>query len=280
MSFRLASDGDVLEQRCWPLFIRDEFPAYEYFWLANVVPLTRRPGDVHFLSTPSLPRGKGDHDVCVAQLHYTILVRLACVFEAKRIAVPGLRETTDAFVHLCGAFDLAYEILERTARPAEYDPWLDQKDASGRKGGKEAQFAGCYPGHQRLRSYRNHLIHGRMRACVVSQGSTGLTFLPRIGSESGYTDWRRVTDPNHTPPVNYADFGTAHDIITEAWRDGIAWFESTWRSKLLPTPLPALAALPAAPTLGLGPSAPSGPSAPQIVLTSGTGTLPNAPQWK
>lgn len=83
--FALRSDGDDYEIRYWEAFAEKLFPAYEQFWLPNIVPLTYRIVDrrnVRFRSDEELERdGYGHEDLAVAQLHYTLLLHLGRVWE-------------------------------------------------------------------------------------------------------------------------------------------------------------------------------------------------------
>ena len=86
---QLATDGDPYERRYWHAFASKRFPAYEEFWLTEVVPLTRRdvdPRDVRFKSRAEIP--DQDEAVTRAQLHYTVLRHLGCVWEILSTEVP------------------------------------------------------------------------------------------------------------------------------------------------------------------------------------------------
>jgi hypothetical protein len=76
----LATDGDDLERRCWPLFVRLEFPSYERFWYVFVAPLTNRDrnrNDVHFKTDAELAAmrpARGFYDLYLGQLNYSVLL--------------------------------------------------------------------------------------------------------------------------------------------------------------------------------------------------------------
>ena len=44
-AFSIENDGDDWEKRYWEAFASERFRSYEDFWLAHVVPLTRRATD-------------------------------------------------------------------------------------------------------------------------------------------------------------------------------------------------------------------------------------------
>jgi hypothetical protein len=85
-TFTLIKDGDDLEKTCFPLFLRDEFPSYETFWQQKVVPLTNRPENIYFKSNQDLAAiSKGQKDICIAQLNYSVLNHLYAVYRLKNI---------------------------------------------------------------------------------------------------------------------------------------------------------------------------------------------------
>ena len=78
----LNKDGDSLERKYWEKFIKKEFPSYEKYWQKYIVPLTNRPHDVHFKTKEELEKiNKGENDIFLAQLHYTVLKHLTRVFD-------------------------------------------------------------------------------------------------------------------------------------------------------------------------------------------------------
>lgn len=235
-NYRLAIDGDCYEQKYWYLFIQNQFQSYEDFWMKNIVPLTNRPVDIHFKTDSELDKiGKTANAICIAQLHYSILRHLARVFDILGKGNIDLDNLTEGMARLCGAMDVAFELLERYQKPKEYDPWLDKKDrdGNGRNGSKEAckkwQKANKYP-LQKLRDYRNHLIHGRMLPVRVVGN---VCFLPKIESESKYFDWRKITDPNNHPGLSQNDLVPINDILLFAWSETIKYLNDKWKTVLL-----------------------------------------------
>ena len=99
--YTLQNDGDAFEQHYWALFISNEFPEYGQFWAKHVTPLTNRPVDIHFKDDQALAaENYTSEDICLAQLHYSILRHLVRVFELRRLQNLNL----DApYRHLCSA---------------------------------------------------------------------------------------------------------------------------------------------------------------------------------
>jgi hypothetical protein len=228
----LKDDGDSLEIYYWDKFIKDKFPSYEKFWKEHIVELTNRPIDIHFKTNKELADiGKSEADVCVAQLHYSILRHLSRVFEILQKNSLDLNDLTEGMTRICGSLDVAFELLERFSSPQQYDPWLDKKK-NGIMGGKEArenwQKNNNYP-LQELRNYRNHLIHGRMLPGIINQ----IQYFPKIGLERKYFDWRLITDPNNNPGLNGSDLASARDILLIVWYEALAYLENSWHNKLL-----------------------------------------------
>lgn len=54
--------------------------------------------------------------------------------------------------------------------------------------------------------------------------------LPKIGFENNYLDWRLVTDWNSASATTaQADFDTLDNILTDAWKKTIQYFENEWK---------------------------------------------------
>lgn len=232
-NYRLAIDGDYYEQKYWGLFIQNQFQSYEDFWIKNIVPLTNRPIDIHFKTDQELLQiGKTVNDICIAQLHYSVLRHLVRVFDIMSKGNVDLDTLTEGTARLCGALDVTFEVLERFNNPSKYDPWLEKKDKNGNNGGKEAreawQKANSYP-LQKLRNYRNHLIHGRMLPGVVGN----VYFLPKIETENKYFDWRKITDPSNNPGLDQNDLIPIGDILLFAWTETIKYLDDQWKTVLL-----------------------------------------------
>lgn len=129
--YRLIKDGDYYEQKYWNLFIERQFLSYEDFWIKNIVPLTNRPLEIHFKTDGELLQiGKTANDICIAQLHYSILRHLVRVFDILRENYINIDSLTEGFVRLCGALDVSFELLERFEKPLFYNPWLEKKQTA------------------------------------------------------------------------------------------------------------------------------------------------------
>src|SRR5215831_13218428 len=57
--------------------------------------------------------GCGPEDMCLAQLHYTVLGHLSVAFNYRRISQPEAPDFTHAVIRLSSALDVADEILGR-----------------------------------------------------------------------------------------------------------------------------------------------------------------------
>ena len=226
---RLASDGDGVERACWSAFVEQQFPAYEHYWLQDVVPL-RRIGTIHLCSDAELKEtGKGPEDVCRAQLHYTVLRHLARVWELRSVMNLSENQLSETLARICSAVDVAFELLQRATTPGVYDPWLEQGKKPAR-GGLEARKAWKESNNwplQQIYKYRNRLLHGRLLPSGVGPDSI---FVPRIGCEERYMDWRNL---NGLTAKDAADFAVARDVVAEAWSQVLKYFEQQWRAVLL-----------------------------------------------
>ena len=232
----LASDGDAYEQKYYGAFIRNEFPSYDRFWAKHVVPLTNRPVDIHFKTDSALAAaGKDAEDLCISQLHYTVLRHLARAYDIRRFAQVGIDELTEGVVRISGAQDVAFELLERYTNRGAFDPWLARGSGGStgaKKGSKEAREAwqkkNGYP-LQPIRDYRNHLVHGRISPAVIV-GST--QYVPAIGKEGAYFDWRAITQ--HPTPASLVgtDLAQPPVVLDDAWRSTIGYLEAAWQAHL------------------------------------------------
>jgi hypothetical protein len=232
MVYRIAIDGDSMEQAAWRMFLEAEFPAYELFWLKNVVPLTHRPRNIHFLDDAALAAsGRSAEDIAIAQLHYTVLRHLVSAFlqrTSQHIDEHGL------FVglsRLCGAQDVAFELLQRHTNRGRYGPWLEARQKGGLPSGQDAQSdwkrSNSYP-LQDIRDYRNKLMHGRTPPALVDP--RGLK-LPAMRKVDQYCDWRLITGPGSAS--NLSDFDLASSLLDSSWRSTIGYLEASWRQHLL-----------------------------------------------
>lgn len=233
MTYSLKSDGYDVELTAYDDFIKPHFPSYEVFWKKFVVPLTHRPGDKQLKTDAELAAiSKGPADLCLAQLHYTVLLQLdrsRLLMRNRRFSVSHL---VFALSTLVGAQDCAFELLERFTNPKAYDPWLDKKKMKGGAiGSKEAKDVWQKKENrplQTIRDYRNSLIHGRTLPGI----HIGRDFLvPQIGKETAYLDWRLITSAATLPMT---DFDRPSAVMKTAFDQTVAYIESKWKSELLP----------------------------------------------
>lgn len=223
----LAQHGDAFEQHYWAQFLAVQFPSYERFWQNHVSPLTNRPSDIHFKDAAALQAaGLSDTDICCAQLHYTILRHLARAFEVRRSAAIDLDALTDGLARLTGAQDVAFELLERKRTPSLYDAWLETGARSGKAARSAWQSANSYP-LQDTRDYRNRLLHGRMTPTVLAND----WWVPRIGREMAYVDWRLVTTGTAWQSQLGIDLVPCRVVLDEVWSKTIAYLEASWQKE-------------------------------------------------
>lgn len=237
-NYRLAIDGDGFEKNCWHLFLQNEFSGYETFWQRYIVPLTNRPDNIYFKTDQELNKiGKTHHDLCIAQLHYTVLVHLhrAFVILSSRDGI-ARDELTEGILRLCSALDVADELLERFPNPGTYDPWADRGKRGGPPGGREARSQwrakrrkalGNKTGpEEQLRYYRNHLAHGRLHPSVNNR-------YPDIGRENDYFDWRKVTERQSFASLDPKHFKLPRQILASAWDRTLTYLREMWDQHLL-----------------------------------------------
>jgi hypothetical protein len=222
-TYRLASDGDALEQRAWYAFLARDFPSYEEFWIRSVVPLTKRPEPGGFRPKAELDAmGKTDQDICLAQLNYTVLGHLDVAHGLLGRSPVGPIDFTHAMVRLSSAGDVAHEFLERLAHPATYDPWSEEDGAGARRAWRKS--------HRELEdihNYRNRLLHGRLPMGLVDS-ATGAHWFPRLGHAIDL-DWRGITE--HFDPARARhDFDTAHNVLADSWSRVVRYIESNWQA--------------------------------------------------
>lgn len=233
MTYSLKTDGYDVELKAYDGFIKPHFPSYEVFWQKFVVPLTHRPGDKQLKTDAELAAvGKGHAELCLAQLHYTVLLQLDRSRQLMRSPSFSVDHLVFALSTLVGAQDCAFELLERFANPTAYDPWLDRRKKKGSAiGSKEAKDEWQKKDKrplQIIRDYRNCLVHGRTLPGIHH----GRDFLvPKIGKETAYFDWRLVTAVATLP---LSDFDHPSSVMKAAFDLTVAYIESKWKSELLP----------------------------------------------
>jgi len=192
MPYTLQNDGDDIEKNFYIPFIKPSFPSYEVFWQKFVTQLTNRPADIHFCTDAKLAKlGFSSEHICMAQLHYTVLVQLCRCHDLERQKPFTIHHLVFAMSSLVGAQDVAFELLERfeTRGSGTYDPWLDKRPhgaGANIKGGKEAQDEWKrkekYP-LQDIRDYRNQLVHGRNAPAIFDGRNVAI---PKLGKQKQY----------------------------------------------------------------------------------------------
>jgi len=229
-TYRLAVDGDNLERHYWGLFIKDQFPSYERFWLKFVVPLTNRPTNIHFKTDEDLAKiNKSKSDLCIAQLNYSIIRHLICCFDILISLRNGagigqqLDLLQEGITRLVGAQDNAFELLERLKNPNKYNAFLED---DGETACREWQKSQKYP-LQNVRDYRNSLIHGRLLPGIIDGDRL---CLPEIGKANSYLDWRLITELSPEREEYKKDFISVLNILKSAWNETIGYLENNWKN--------------------------------------------------
>lgn len=227
--YRLAIDGDDFERYYWGLFIKDQFPSYETFWLKFVVPLTNRPDNIHFKTDVELAKiNKSELDLCISQLNYSIFKNLARCFDVIRTLVGAkkmeqLDLLLEGFTRLVGAQDNAFELLERLKDPSKYKAFREKAGEKAR--GKKYVKGKGYP-LQHIRDYRNSLVHGRVLPGIVDGDRL---CLPDVGKTDQYLDWRLVTELSPEREEHKKDFISVLTILEKAWNETMGYLENNWK---------------------------------------------------
>jgi len=184
--------------------------------------VTTRPTGMGFKSDTELASiGCGPEDMCLAQLHYTVLGHLSVAFNYRRISQPEAPDFTHAVIRLSSALDVADEILGRIDQPGKYDPWDEDRGEDAR--GDWRKNHGML---RDIRDYRGRLVHGRMWM-GIQDGQTGLLNFSRIGREKQYIDWRSLAMRSIAH-----DYAPGHEILEDAWRRVLEYIETSWQAIL------------------------------------------------
>lgn len=202
MKYHIQNDGDRIEKICWNKFLIKHFPNYNEFWARKIVPLTNRPDNINFRTREQIKNlGFNDEDICIAQLHYSILRHLDrafdLYFDLKTLNHNdnSIYEFQECLFHICSAQDLAFEFLERNNKRGIYHPWARTKrdienDCLGSEEAKKVWQKNNIHGLDEIRFYRNRVTHGNL---LPSINGTNYFLLPKIGLENKYLDWRNIT---------------------------------------------------------------------------------------
>ncbi|MBI5421018.1 MAG: hypothetical protein HZA35_01760 [Parcubacteria group bacterium] len=229
-TLRLATDGDDFERTYWDLFIKDQFPSYETFWLKFVVPITNRSKNVHFKDNLELAKiGKSESDVCIGQFNYSILRHLIRCFEIRKVIddsswIDQFDLTLEGMTRLASCHDIACELLERLKNPTVYEAFTIE---SGKKVKAKLRKDDKNP-LKLIKDYRNNLVHGRLPPSIVD-GSR--LCLPDIGKEFLYLDWRKTTDFHNLKLEEYKEnFFHASSVLERAWNETAGYLENNWKN--------------------------------------------------
>ncbi len=213
----LEDDGDDFEKLYWNIFIREKFPYYEVYWQNCIVPLTERPKSIHIKTNSQLKKiGKSEHDVKLAQLHYTILRGLISVYNIKVKRDLNMDDFIEGFIRFSNTLDSIYEFLERICNPNNYDPWRERDSLNARKNWRQNN-----PVFNDFYNYRNHLVHSTLFPNLFNK-------YPKIGKESKYLDWRKITRRKKISKNLMSHFEEYNIILDKVWNKIIKYANREW----------------------------------------------------
>jgi hypothetical protein len=81
----------------------------------------------------------------------------------------------------------------------------------------------------KYRDYRNTVVHG----CAIPEIHSDVVYMPKIGVEGEYADWRKVTDGDVSAIVNRGDFLPAQTILSDAWSQVVEYCQTAWTTHLM-----------------------------------------------
>lgn len=235
--FTLIKDGDDFEKKYWSLFIGDNFPKYEIFWLNYVVGLTNRPIDVHFKNDNELSAiGKSKKDLQIARLGYSAIIHLGRVFEILEILERPTENIfkqrdllIEGFSRLIGAQDNVFELLERLQNPTYSAFNREDSETATKKWMRDNKYPLKF-----TRYYRNNLIHGGINIIIYDNLNPGSNkaWFPKIGSQEKYLDWRIIMDhseQNHEKREEAKkDFIDPYTILKSSFDETIKYMEDNF----------------------------------------------------
>ena len=223
----LKEDGDGLERNCWEKFIKKDFPSYEKYWQKYVIPLTNRPANSHFKTKEELEKiNKGENDVYLAQLHYTVLKHLSRVSEMLEFSKPiGYNKLFEGITRICAALDVADEFLEQNLIPNNYKPWHISSEIKARKELRKKDNKNATQNVRNISRYRNYLVH-----CALLPSRSGL--YPKIEYAKKYYKCTALARYKKLPNKYQNNFDCPFNILKYTWSLTIKYLESSW-SKFL-----------------------------------------------
>lgn len=253
MGYSLAVDGDVIEKQAYKDFLRASFSAYEIFWQKFVVPLTGRPKHIFFKDDSELrdmfPNEglKILHErVCIAQLHYSVLIFLTNAYTSSRNAGRDFQELIRFFSNLYSALDVSTELFAR------YDRLVNKgkisKDAFAANAVAEEIKLRCdwrqpdssqkncpnpnaYPKQiEKIRNYRNTLIHGRLMFQGVMPTSRHIS-VPALGCERAFLDWREAIKLHQEGKLGGRIW--AKNLAVDTFKTTVEYLQNEWNKNLI-----------------------------------------------
>jgi hypothetical protein len=240
--YNIAQHGDPEEKRANSLFLQKQFPHYEVFWSKFVVGLTNRPNDIFFkddkaLTTdfPAETNARIHERLCIAQLHYSVLMFLLTAHDARATADKSYNSVSQVLSALYSAIDISSELFARygvfkknnALKRDAFDPKSIEEAIRLRRFWVENN---PYPNDiLDVRDYRNILIHGRI--IFWGRTPTGYVILPQLGQCRNGLDWRvAISDFNSGNLGNYI---FSQHLVESAFDIVIKYLNDAWESHLI-----------------------------------------------
>ncbi len=242
--YNLQNDGDVFEQKAYPLFIKNKFPSYEAFWQKFIIPLTNRPDNIYTKSDvdlqiqfPGENLEKIHERVVVLQLHYSVFRMLLKVYEKSRLAGKDIDAVEGCFSHMYSALDISAELFGRYERiknnlPISTSAFDSASSVINSLSIRRSwQRSHAYPKKiNDIRNYRNLMLHGQTFGSLITPAAN-LLILPKTDTINHYLDWREIGKSYHSKNIN--DFLHSVNIVDSAIDEVVRFLEAEWKNNLL-----------------------------------------------
>lgn len=230
----LADLGDCTEVESYWRFIKNRWPSYEHYWTANILRL-RKKNSIHIVDDSNLPKGEDSEMVQIAQLLRVTLSHMNSVYDLIGTSM-NRKDVFYSFVHLSAAIDLASELFGRLddrkvhRGPSKYSAW--QTHWPPRSGPRYEWFdKDKYSDIQKIRDYRNFVVH----SMDIPGLNVGVLFVPMVGKETRFIDWRKVTNESKDGP-HRKDLDKAEEVVSQSWGKVLHFLEENLSRHVLPHP--------------------------------------------
>jgi len=242
MNHKILKEGDDIEQKAFLLFASQKFPSYEVFWNKFVYSLTLRPTDICFKEDALLKRDFPAETIaliheriCIAQLHYSTLKFMLSAFENIDKTSKNIEAFEYFFSCLFSALDISAELCARYGRfknkPVSLDAFDPKAIYKGKRLREKFTKKFNYPSNiQKIREYRNNLIHGRIPFSAKTP-TAGFRYFPSISKEKYFLDWREGF--SYFQQGKTGDFEYSKDIAQKAFDIVINYLDDLWKRFLI-----------------------------------------------